>query len=89
MLVAEKIFLIVIFECKAGRGTCGRKAEFIDDFFPKFVMGYGLAPAFFADGFVEFEQVKFLTADLRDFDLSDAFGAPVFGEVFLKFVFLF
>ena len=81
--------MIVIFECEAGRGTCGRKAEFIDNFFPQFVMRYSLTSAFFADGFVEFEEVKFLAADLRDFDLSDAFGAPVFREVFLKFVFLF
>jgi len=89
LLVAKKVFLVVIFECKAGRGACGGKAEFIDNFFPQFVMRYSLASAFFAYGFVEFEEVKFLAADLRDFDLSDAFGAPVFREVFLKFVFLF
>jgi hypothetical protein len=52
-------------------------------------VGNGLPPAFFAYGFVKFEKIKFLATDLWYFDLGDSLGAPVFGEVFLKFTFLF
>ena len=79
----------MIFEGETGRGAGGGKAELVDDFLPEFIMRNGLATAFFTDGFVEFEEIKFLSTDLWYFDLSDAFGVPVFGKVFLKFTFLF
>ena len=52
-------------------------------------MRNSLAASFLAYGFIKFEEIKFLSADLWDFDLGDALGAPVFSEVFLKFTFLF
>jgi len=79
----------VIFESKACRGTGGRKAELIDDFFPQFIVGDSLATAFFANGFVKFEEIELLSTNLWYFDLGDPFRAPIFGEVFLKFTFLF
>jgi hypothetical protein len=89
LFVAQKVFLIMIFKCEAGRSTCGGKAKLVDDLFPEFVVRYGLPSAFFADGFVEFEKVEFLTTNLRDFDLGYAFGTPIFGKVFLEFALLF
>lgn len=81
--------MVVIFEGEAGRSTGGGETEFVDNLLPEFVMRYCLASTFFADGFIKFKKVKFLASDLRDFDLSNAFGTPIFGEVFLEFAFLF
>lgn len=79
----------MVFEGEAGGGACGGQAKLVDNFLPEFVMGNRLSTTFFADCFVQFVEIKFLSTDLGDFDLGDAFGAPIFGEVFLKFTFLF
>ena len=81
--------MVVIFEGEAGRGACGGETELVNDLLPEFVVRYCLTTAFFAYSFVEFEKVEFLTTDLGDFDLSDAFGTPILSKVFLEFAFLF
>lgn len=81
--------MVVIFEGKGCGGAGGGKSKLIDDFFPEFIVGDSLAAALFADSFVEFIEVEFLSSDLWYFDLGDAFGCPVLVEVLFKFVLLF
>lgn len=79
----------MVFEGEAGGGAGGGESELIDYFFPEFVVRDSLPASFFADCFIEFVEIEFLSSDLRYFDLGDAFGSPVFGEMLLKFVLLF
>ena len=79
----------MVFEGEAGGGAGGGESELIDYFFPEFVVRDSLPASFFADCFIEFVEIEFLSSDLWYFDLGDAFGGPVFGEVLLKFVLLF
>ena len=79
----------MVFEGEGGRGAGGGEAELINDFLPKLVVRDRLAAALLADCFVEFVEIEFLAADLRNLDLGDPLRSPVLVEVLLKFVLLF
>ena len=89
LLIAEQIFLVVIFQGEAGRSTGGGEAELVDNFLPHLVMGDSLAATLLADGSVQFVEVEFLAADLRDLDLCDTLGRPVLFQVLFEFRSLF
>ena len=69
--------MVVVFEGEAGGSAGGGESKLIDDLFPHFVVGDGLATALFADGLVEFEEVELLSTDLGYFDLGDALRGPI------------
>ena len=80
--------MIVVFEGEAGGGAGGGESELIDYFFPEFVVRDSLPASFFADCFIEFVEIEFLSSDLWYFDLSNSFGSPVLCQMFLEFILL-